>query len=84
MLFFLHLILNSIEPRISITLISNDFMGFFDNKIALIRETILQLTDSCSTPGTIEIVARPDIYLDDLSQIITSSSKLSIYILEPT
>uniref|UniRef100_A0A4W6G917 Reverse transcriptase domain-containing protein n=1 Tax=Lates calcarifer TaxID=8187 RepID=A0A4W6G917_LATCA len=84
---------SSIDPRIPITLSSNDFMNFFNDKISTIRGKINHIlpsisTDLCHNTGSIESAAKPN--LDsfstiDLAQLtsIISASKPSTCLLDP-
>lgn len=86
---------SSIEPSIPITLSSNDFMTFFNDKILTIRDKITHLLPQAnnilpSYSGVSETAVRPDIYLDsfspiDLCQLTSkiSSSKPSTCLLDP-
>ncbi|KAM7366739.1 hypothetical protein PAMP_014689 [Pampus punctatissimus] len=86
---------SSIEPSIPLGLTSNDFMRFFNDKIITIRDKIHHLLPSTgadlnSDIASLEIVIKPDIYLDCFSPInlqqmtsIISSSKPSTCLLDP-
>ena len=56
---------HSIEPCIPTALTCNDFINFFNDKIILIRENILHLTDPSSAAGNIEAVISPDVCLEN-------------------
>ena len=85
----------STEPSIPISLSSDDFMSFFNDKILLIRDKIHHLLPSnyinlSLNTGCLETAVRPDVYLDcfspiDLQQLtsIISSSKPTTCLLDP-
>ena len=86
---------SSIEQNIPLTLSSNDFMGFFNGKIKMIRDQIdgLLLSSPVGVPlGRVAsgVGVRPGVYLDSLSPIelseftsIITSSKSTTCLLDP-
>ena len=86
---------DSVKQRIPLTLSSNDFMGFFNDKIKKIRDQIDDLLLLPPTGPHLDLTAsgvalRPGVYLDSLSPIelseftsIIASSKSTTCLLDP-
>ena len=85
----------SVEPCIPVSLNSNDFLSYFNDKITIIRDKIYHLlpsigTNSSSNKGAVEAAVISHICLDSFSPIdhyqlnlMISSSKPSTCLLDP-